>query len=183
MSPGSGTESYPAFAGIGLRENTGKNLNQYATRDAREMVQDGATCYHHTGHHTMKKNEENKGREGEIECGGIRQRGGERKGVGEAKEVERSWRRKKRNIPLTSGLRLRWAGHVARMGESRNASRVLVGRPERKRPLGRPRYRWEDKIKIDLSEVEYDASDWINLVQERDRWRAYVRVAMNLRVL
>ncbi|KAJ4426630.1 hypothetical protein ANN_26428 [Periplaneta americana] len=78
--------------------------------------------------------------------------------------------------------RLRWAGHVARMGESRNAYRVLVGRPEGKRPLGRPRRRWEDNIKIDLREVVYDDRDWINLAQDRDRWRAYVRAAMNLRV-
>nr|KAJ4444099.1 hypothetical protein ANN_05888 [Periplaneta americana] len=69
--------------------------------------------------------------------------------------------------------RLRWAGHVARMGESRNAYRVLVGRPRR---------RWEDNIKMDLREVEYDGRDWINLAQDRDRWRAYVRAAMNLRV-
>ncbi|KAJ4435878.1 hypothetical protein ANN_18498 [Periplaneta americana] len=78
--------------------------------------------------------------------------------------------------------RLRWAGHVARMGESRNAYRVLVGRPEGKRPLGRPRRRWEDNIKMDLREVGYDDRDWINLAQDRDRWRAYVRAAMNLRV-
>ncbi|KAJ4433925.1 hypothetical protein ANN_16239 [Periplaneta americana] len=69
--------------------------------------------------------------------------------------------------------RLRWAGHVARMGESRNAYRVLVGRPEGKRPLGRPRRRWEDNIKVDLREVGYDDRDWINLAQDRDRWRAY----------
>ncbi|KAJ4442575.1 hypothetical protein ANN_04162 [Periplaneta americana] len=78
--------------------------------------------------------------------------------------------------------RLRWAGHVARMGESRNAYRVLVGRPEGKRPLGRPRRRWEDTIKMDLREVGYDDRDWINPAQDRDRWRAYVRAAMNLRV-
>ncbi|KAJ4432511.1 hypothetical protein ANN_21131 [Periplaneta americana] len=77
--------------------------------------------------------------------------------------------------------RLRWAGHVARIGESRNAYRVLVGRPEGKRPLGRPRRRWEDNIKMDLREVGYDDRDWINLAQDRDRWRAYVRAAMNLR--
>ncbi|KAJ4442259.1 hypothetical protein ANN_12125 [Periplaneta americana] len=77
--------------------------------------------------------------------------------------------------------RLRWAGHVARMGESRNAYRVLVGRPEGKRPLGRPRRRWEDNIKMDLREVGCDDRDWINLAQDRDRWRAYVRAAMNLR--
>ncbi|KAJ4427876.1 hypothetical protein ANN_23882 [Periplaneta americana] len=77
--------------------------------------------------------------------------------------------------------RLRWAGHVARMGESRNAYRVLVGRPEGKRPLGRPRRRWGDNIKMDLREVGYDDRDWINLAQDRDRWRSYVRAAMNLR--
>ncbi|KAJ4437783.1 hypothetical protein ANN_13721 [Periplaneta americana] len=73
--------------------------------------------------------------------------------------------------------RLRWSGHVARMGESRNAYRVLVGRPEGKRPLGRPRRRWEDNIKMDLREVEYDGRDWINLAQGRDRWRAYCLTA------
>ncbi|KAJ4439263.1 hypothetical protein ANN_07383 [Periplaneta americana] len=78
--------------------------------------------------------------------------------------------------------RLRWAGHVARMGESRNAYRVLVGRPEGKRPLGRPRRRWEDNIKMDLREVGYDDREWINLALDRDQWRAYVRAAMNLRV-
>ncbi|KAJ4433934.1 hypothetical protein ANN_16253 [Periplaneta americana] len=77
--------------------------------------------------------------------------------------------------------RLRWAGHVARMGESRNAYRVLVG-PEGKRPLGRPRRRWEDNIKLDLREVGYDDREWINLAQDRDQWRAYVRAAMNLRL-
>ncbi|KAJ4439148.1 hypothetical protein ANN_15105 [Periplaneta americana] len=79
--------------------------------------------------------------------------------------------------------RLRWAEHVARMGESRNAYRVLVGRPEGKRPLGKPRRRWEHNIKMDLKEVGYDGRDWINLAQDRDQWRAYVRAAMNLRVL
>ncbi|KAJ4443586.1 hypothetical protein ANN_05260 [Periplaneta americana] len=76
--------------------------------------------------------------------------------------------------------RLRWAGHVARMGEFRNAYRVLVGRPEGKRPLGRLRRRWEDNTKMDLRGVGYDDRDWINLTQDRDRWRAYVRAAMNL---
>ncbi|KAJ4449133.1 hypothetical protein ANN_00528 [Periplaneta americana] len=65
--------------------------------------------------------------------------------------------------------RLRWAGHVARMGESRNAYRVVVGRPEGKRPLERPRRRWEDNIEMDLREVGYDDRDWINLAQDRDR--------------
>ncbi|KAJ4428380.1 hypothetical protein ANN_24399 [Periplaneta americana] len=78
--------------------------------------------------------------------------------------------------------RLRWAGHVARMDESRNSYRVLVARPEGKRPLGWPRRRWEDNIKMDLREVGYDDRDWINLAQDRDQWRAYGRAAMNLRV-
>ncbi|KAJ4430177.1 hypothetical protein ANN_22387 [Periplaneta americana] len=74
-------------------------------------------------------------------------------------------------------------GHVAHMGESKNAYRVLVGGPEGKRPLGRPRRRWEDNIKMGLREVGYDDRDWINLAQDRDQWRAYVRAAMNIRVL
>ncbi|KAJ4447381.1 hypothetical protein ANN_09387 [Periplaneta americana] len=67
------------------------------------------------------------------------------------------------------------------MSESRNTYGVLVKRPEGKRPLGRPRRRWEDNIKMDLREVGYDDRDWINLAQDRDQWRAYVRAAMNLR--
>ncbi|KAJ4441665.1 hypothetical protein ANN_11523 [Periplaneta americana] len=67
------------------------------------------------------------------------------------------------------------------MGESRNAYRVLVGRPEGKRLLGRPRRRWKNNIKMDLREVAYNDRDRINLAQDRDRWRAYMRAAMNLR--
>ncbi|KAJ4433908.1 hypothetical protein ANN_16221 [Periplaneta americana] len=78
--------------------------------------------------------------------------------------------------------RLRWAGHVARMGVSRNEYRVLVERPKGKGPLGRPRRRWEDNIEMDLREMGYDVRDWINLAQDRDQWRAFVRAAMNLRV-
>ncbi|KAJ4443166.1 hypothetical protein ANN_04816 [Periplaneta americana] len=78
--------------------------------------------------------------------------------------------------------RLRWTGHVARMGESRNAYRVLIGRPEGKSPLGRPRRRWENNIKMYLREMGYDDREWIGLAQDRDLWRAYVRAAMNLRV-
>ncbi|KAJ4433050.1 hypothetical protein ANN_15307 [Periplaneta americana] len=78
--------------------------------------------------------------------------------------------------------RMRWAGHVARMGESRNAYRVLVGRSEGKSSLGRPRRRWEDNIEMDLRNVGYDDRDWINLAQDRDRWLAYVKAAMNLQV-
>jgi hypothetical protein len=68
------------------------------------------------------------------------------------------------------------------MGERRNAYRMLVGRPEGKRPLGRPRRRWVDNIKMDLREVGWDVGDWIDLAQYRDRWRAYVNAVMNLRV-
>ena len=66
--------------------------------------------------------------------------------------------------------------------QSRNAYRVLVGKTEGKRPLGRPRRRWEDNIKMDLREVGYDPGDWIDLVEHRDQWRTYVRAVMNLRV-
>ena len=78
--------------------------------------------------------------------------------------------------------RLRWAGHIARMEQSRNAYRVLVGKPEGKRPLGRPRHRWEDNIKMDLREVGCDLGEWLDLAEDRGQWRAYVRAVMNLRV-
>ena len=68
------------------------------------------------------------------------------------------------------------------MEQSRNAYRVLVGKPESKRPLGKPRHRWEDNIKMDLREVGCDSRDWIDLAEDRDHWWAYVRVVMNLRV-
>jgi hypothetical protein len=75
--------------------------------------------------------------------------------------------------------RMRWAGHVARMGENRNAYRILVGKPERKRPLGR--CRWVDNIKIYLREIGWDVMEWIDLAQDRDHWRALVNTVMNLR--
>jgi hypothetical protein len=78
--------------------------------------------------------------------------------------------------------RLWWAGHVARMGERRGAYRALVGKPEGRRPLGRPRHRWEDNIKIDHCEVGWGGMDWIDLAQDRDRWRALVNVVMNFLV-
>jgi hypothetical protein len=68
------------------------------------------------------------------------------------------------------------------MGEGRGAYRVLVGRPEGRRPLGRPRRRWEDNIKIDLQEVGWGCMDWIDMAQARERWRAVVNAVMNLRV-
>ena len=77
---------------------------------------------------------------------------------------------------------MRWAGHVARMGKRRGVCSVLVGKPEGKRPLGRPRHRREDYIKMDLQEVGCGSVDWIDLAQYRDRWRALVNVVMNLRV-
>ena len=71
---------------------------------------------------------------------------------------------------------------MARMGEGRGVYRVLVGKPEGKRSLGRPRRRWEDNIKIDLQEVGYRGMDWMELAQDRDRWRALANAVMNLRV-
>ena len=78
--------------------------------------------------------------------------------------------------------RLRWAGHVARMGEERGVYRVLVGKSEGKRPLGRPRRRWVDNIRMDLQEVGCGYVDWIGLAQDRDRWQTPVSAVMNLRV-
>ena len=78
--------------------------------------------------------------------------------------------------------RMRWAWHVARMGEGRGVYRVLVGKPEGRRPLGRLRRRWEDNIMLDLREVGCGCVDWMELAQDRDRWRALVSVVMNLRV-
>ena len=78
--------------------------------------------------------------------------------------------------------RMRWAGHVARMGEWRGVYRVLVGKHEGKRPLGGPRRRWEDNIKMDLQEVGCGGMDWMKLAQDRDRWRALVNVVMKLQV-
>jgi hypothetical protein len=76
---------------------------------------------------------------------------------------------------------MRWAGHVARMGESRGAYRVLVGKSEGKRPLGRPRRRWENN-KMHFQEVGCGGTDWIELAQDRDRWRGLVTAVMNFRV-
>jgi transcription termination factor 2 len=85
-------------------------------------------------------------------------------------------------VRVIKSRRMRWAGHVARMGEERCVYRVLVGKPEGKRPLGRPRNRWENNIRMDLQEVGCEDMDWIGLAQDRDSWRAIVNAVMNLRV-
>ena len=73
-------------------------------------------------------------------------------------------------------------GHVARLGERKDVHRILVGTPDGKRPLGRPRHRWEDNIKMYLQDVGCGGMDWIDVAQDRDRWRALVKAVMNLRV-
>ena len=85
-------------------------------------------------------------------------------------------------VRVIKSRRMRWAGHVARMGEERVVYRVLVGKPEGRRPLGRPRRRWADNIRMDLHEVGCGHMDWIGLGQDRDRWRTLVSAVMNLRV-
>jgi len=85
-------------------------------------------------------------------------------------------------VRVIKSKRMRWAGHVARMGEERGAYRVLVAKPEGKRPLGRPRRRWVDNIRTDLREVGCGYMDWIGLAQNRDRWRTLVCAVMNLPV-
>jgi len=85
-------------------------------------------------------------------------------------------------VRVIKSRRMRWAGHVARMGEGRGVYSVLVGKAGGKRPLGRPRRRWEDNIKMDLEEVGCGGMDWIELAQDRDRWWALVNAVMNLRV-
>jgi len=86
-------------------------------------------------------------------------------------------------VRVIKSRRTRWAGHVARMGEERGLYRVLVGKPEGRRPVGRPRRRWLDNIRLDLQEVGCGYMDWIGLAQDRDRWRTVVSAVMNLRVL
>ena len=85
-------------------------------------------------------------------------------------------------VRVIKSRRMRLAGHVARMGEERRVYRVLVGKPEGKRPLGRPRRRWVDNIRMDLQEVGCGCMDWIGLARDRDRWRTLVSAEMNLRV-
>ena len=85
-------------------------------------------------------------------------------------------------VRVVKSGRMRWAGHVARMGEGRVVQGVLVGKPEGKRPLGRPRRSWEDNIKMDLQEVGGGRRNWMELAQYRDGWRALVGTVRNFRV-
>ena len=85
-------------------------------------------------------------------------------------------------VRVVKSRRMGWVGHVVRMGEGRGVHRVLVGKPEGRRPLGIPRHRWEDNIKTDLQEVGGGFGDWMELVQDRDRWRALVSTVINFRV-
>ena len=85
-------------------------------------------------------------------------------------------------VRMIKSRRMRWAGHVAHMEEGRGVHKVLVGKHEGKRPLGRPRRRWKDNIKMDLEEVGKGCGDWMELAEDRDRWRALVSTVMNFRV-
>jgi hypothetical protein len=85
-------------------------------------------------------------------------------------------------IGIIKSGRMRRAGHVARMGKKRKAYRILVGKPEGKRPLGSPRCRWMDNIRMDLGEVDWGDVDWIGLAKDRNRWRAVVNSVLNIRV-
>jgi hypothetical protein len=110
---------------------------------------------------------------------------------GPKREEDGSWRKSHNDelhslysspniVRVVKSRRMRWAGHVARMGEGRGVYRVLVGRPKGKRPLGRPTRRWEDNIKIDLREIWINGANWIRLAQDRVQWRAFVNTVMNL---
>jgi hypothetical protein len=85
-------------------------------------------------------------------------------------------------VRVIKARRMRWVGHVACIGEVRGAYNILVGRPEGRRPLGRPRHRWEDNIRMDLREIGFGDVDWIHLAQDRDMWQALVNTVMSLRV-
>jgi hypothetical protein len=116
-----------------------------------------------------------------------------RKIFGPKREEDGSWRKLHNDelhdlysspniVKEIESRRMRWAGHVARMGEGRGVYRFLVRRAEGKRPLGRPRCRWEDNIKMDLGEIGIDGANWIRLAQVRVQWKAFVNTVMNLRV-
>jgi hypothetical protein len=115
-----------------------------------------------------------------------------RKIFGPKREEDGLWRKLHNNelhdlysspniVRVIKSRRMRWAEHVARMGEGRGAYRVLVGRPEGKRPLGRPRRRWEDNIKLDLRDMLISGTNWIQLAQDRVQWRAFANTVVDLR--
>ena len=85
-------------------------------------------------------------------------------------------------VRVVKSRRMRWAGHLARMGEDRGVHRVLVGKPEGERPLRRPRRRWEDNSKMDLQEVGEGRGEWMEMTQDRDGWRSLVGTVRNFRV-
>jgi hypothetical protein len=116
-----------------------------------------------------------------------------RKIFGPKREEDGSWRKLHNDeihslysspniVRVIKARMMRWARHMARMGEGRGVYRVLVGRPESKIPLGKPRRRREDNIKMDLREIVIDVAKWIQVVQDRVRWRACVKTVMNLRI-
>jgi hypothetical protein len=88
----------------------------------------------------------------------------------------------RQTIRMIKSRRIGWAGHVAQMGEKRNASRIMMGKPAGKRPLGRPRHGSVNNIKIDFREIGWDGMDWIDLAQDGDQWRALLNTVMNLQV-
>jgi hypothetical protein len=116
-----------------------------------------------------------------------------RKIFGPKREVDGSWRKLHNDefhslysspniVRVIKSRRLKWVGHAGRMGERRGVYGVLVGKPEGKRPLGRPRRRWEDNIKMDLRERGIDVANWIRLAQDRVQWRAFLNRVTTLRV-
>ena len=109
---------------------------------------------------------------------------GMRMGTGKGSTIEEhhSLYRSPNIVRVIKSRRLRWAGHVARMEEGRSALKILTGKPTGKRPLGRPRRRWEDNIRMDLEKIGINTSNWVDSAQDRDYWRALVNAALNPRV-